>query len=80
MQLSFGNMTMKLNIFNIAKQPHNADDGIVDVDLIEALIDNTFVSNLSDDLLQTYLTHLVLILILTDRLMRSTSCLTQHHP
>ncbi|KAH9780933.1 hypothetical protein KPL71_008264 [Citrus sinensis] len=51
MQLSFGNMTMELNIFNIAKQPHNADDGIVDVDLIEALVDNTFLSNLSDDLL-----------------------------
>ena len=57
MQLSFGNITMELNIFNIVKQPHNADDGIVDVDLIEALIDNTFVSNLSDDPLQTYLTH-----------------------
>ena len=26
MQLSFGNMTMELNIFNIAKQPHNTDD------------------------------------------------------
>ncbi|KAH9670818.1 hypothetical protein KPL70_017120 [Citrus sinensis] len=57
MQLSFGNMTIELNIFNIAKQPHNADDGIVDVDLIEALIYNTFVSNLSDDPLQTCLTH-----------------------
>ncbi|KAH9793150.1 hypothetical protein KPL71_004433 [Citrus sinensis] len=57
MQLSFGNMTMELNIFNIVKQPHNADDGIVDVDLIEALVDNTFVSNLSDDPLQTCLTH-----------------------
>ena len=38
MQLSFGNMTMELNIFNIAKQPHNADDGIIDVDLIELLM------------------------------------------
>ncbi|KAH9744111.1 hypothetical protein KPL70_003549 [Citrus sinensis] len=57
MQLSFGNMTMELNIFNIAKQPHNADDGIVDVDLIDTLVDNTFLSNLSDDLLQTCLTH-----------------------
>ncbi|KAK9187457.1 hypothetical protein WN944_018852 [Citrus x changshan-huyou] len=57
MQLSFGNMTMELNIFNIAKQPHNADDGIVDVDLIEALVDDTFLSNLSDDPLQTCLTH-----------------------
>ena len=52
MQLSFGNMTMELNIFNIAKQPHNVDDGIVDVDLIETLVDDTFLSNLSDDLLQ----------------------------
>ena len=50
-------MTMELNIFNIAKQPHNTDDEIVDVDLIEALVDNTFDSNLSDDHLQTYLTH-----------------------
>ena len=57
MQLSFGNMTMELNIFNIAKQPHNADDGIVEVDLIEALVDNTYLSNLSDDHLQTCLTH-----------------------
>ncbi|KAH9735065.1 hypothetical protein KPL71_017621 [Citrus sinensis] len=56
-QLSFGNMTMELNIFNIAKQPHNADDGIVDVDLIETIVDNTFLSNLSDDPLQTCLTH-----------------------
>ncbi|KAH9744096.1 hypothetical protein KPL70_003541 [Citrus sinensis] len=57
MQLSFGKMTMELNIFNIVKQPHSADNGIVDVDLIEALVHNIFVSNFSDDPLQTYLTH-----------------------
>ncbi|KAH9769590.1 hypothetical protein KPL71_012072 [Citrus sinensis] len=57
MQLSFGNMTMDLNIFNISKQPHNADDEIVELDLIEALVDNTFLSNLSDYPLQTCLTH-----------------------
>ena len=39
-------MTMELNIFNIAKQPHNADDGIVDVDLIEEIVDNTFFQTL----------------------------------
>ena len=50
-------MTMELNIFNIDKQPHSADDGIIDVDLIEALVDDTFVLNLSDDPLQTCLTH-----------------------
>ena len=57
MQLSFDNMTVELNIFNIAKQPHNADNEIVVVDLIEEIIDNTFLSNLSDDPLQTCLTH-----------------------
>ena len=46
MQLSFGNMTMELNIFNITKQPHSADDGIVDVDLIETIVDNTFLQSL----------------------------------
>ena len=50
-------MTMELNIFNIAKQPHNAGDEIADVDLIEEIVDNTFLSNLSDDPLQTCLTH-----------------------
>ena len=57
MQLSFGNKAMELNTFNIAKQPNNAGDRIVDVDLIEALVDNTFLSNLSDHPLQTCLTH-----------------------
>ena len=42
MQLSFGNMTIELNIFNIAKQPYNANDEIVGVDLIEEIVDNTF--------------------------------------
>ncbi|KAH9698867.1 hypothetical protein KPL71_024159 [Citrus sinensis] len=42
MQLSFDNITMELNIFNIAKQPHNADDRIVNVDLIETLVDLDF--------------------------------------
>ena len=50
-------MIMELNTFNIAKQPHNVDDGIVDADLIEEIIDNAFLSNFSDDHLQTCLTH-----------------------
>ena len=60
MQLSFGNMTIELNIFNIAKQLHNADDRIVYMDLIEELVDNYFLSNLNDDPLQTCLTHFTL--------------------
>ena len=39
-------MTMELNIFNITKQPLNANDGIVDVDLIEEIVDNTFFQTL----------------------------------
>ena len=76
MQLSFGNMTMELNIFNIAKQPHNADDGIIDVDLIETIVDNTFLSNLSDDSLQICLTHFGFDFDID----RSVEDLTQHHP
>ena len=57
MQLSFGNMTMELNIFNISKQPPNKNEWTVDVDLIDELVDHTFHSILSDDLVQTCLTH-----------------------
>ena len=48
---------MELNIFNIVKQPYNADDGIVNVDLIEKLVDTTFLLNLSDDKYKKYLTQ-----------------------
>ena len=39
MQLSFANMNMELNNFKIIKQPHHANEGIVDVDLIKELVD-----------------------------------------
>ena len=57
MQLSYGNMIKELNIFNIAKQPQNKDNGIVDVYLIEKLVDCIFSFNLNDDSLKTCLTH-----------------------
>lgn len=57
MQLSFDNMTMELNIFNIVKQTPHKDKGIIDVDLIEELIDHTCLFSLSDDLVQICLTH-----------------------
>ena len=79
MQLSFGNMTIELNIFNIAKQPHNADDEIVDVDLIEEIIDNTFLTNLSDDPLQIYLTQFCLDFDI-DRLVDEVSVLLDSTP
>ena len=36
MELSFGNMTMQLNIFNVPKQTQD-DDEVVEVDMIEAI-------------------------------------------
>lgn len=55
--MSFGNITIELNIFNIAKQPRDRDEGSIDVDLIEELVYHSFPSNLSDDSLQKYLTY-----------------------
>ena len=47
-QLSFANMTIKLNMLNIAKQPYDPDEEIVYMDLIKELVNHT-PSNLSDD-------------------------------
>lgn len=56
MQLSFGKMTMKLNIFNIPNEAQE-DDEITEVDVIEVKVDDSFIFNYSDVLLKTYLTH-----------------------
>ncbi|KAH9750930.1 hypothetical protein KPL71_014077 [Citrus sinensis] len=48
MQLSFGNMTMELNIFNVPKQAQE-DDEVVEVDMIEASIDDSLISNHRDN-------------------------------
>lgn len=61
MLLSFGNMTMELNIFNISKQPYDREDGVADVDVIKESIDHTLPSNFSDDLLQEWLKHFGLV-------------------
>jgi len=46
MKLSFGNMTLEKNIFNICKQPGD-DNDLQEVDLIEELVHNQFESTLS---------------------------------
>ena len=61
MLLSFGNMTMEFNIFNISKQPHDGEDGVANVDVIKDSIDHTLPSNFSDDLLQEWLKHFGLV-------------------
>ncbi|VVA39437.1 PREDICTED: LOW QUALITY PROTEIN, partial [Prunus dulcis] len=52
MQLSFGNMTLELNIFNICKQPANNEDVDKEVYMIEIIVQNCFNSYFSSDPLQ----------------------------
>jgi hypothetical protein len=46
MKLSFGNMTLEMNIFNICKQPGD-DNDLQEVDLIEILVNGQFGSTFS---------------------------------
>jgi len=46
MKLSFGNMTLEMNIFNICKQPGD-DNDLREVDFIEELVYDQFESTLS---------------------------------
>jgi hypothetical protein len=46
MKLSFGNMTLEMNIFNICKQPGD-DNDIEEVDVIEELVYDQFESTMS---------------------------------
>jgi hypothetical protein len=46
MKLSFGNMTLKMNVFNICKQPGD-DNDLQDVDFIEKLVYDQLESTLS---------------------------------
>ena len=56
MQLSFGNMTMELNIFNVTKQPHEEDE-FFKANMIEELVEDLFIYNHTDDPLEACLTH-----------------------
>lgn len=56
MQLSFGNMTTELNIFNVTKQPQEEDE-FVEANMIEELLEDSFISNHTDDPLEACLTH-----------------------
>jgi hypothetical protein len=46
MKLSFGNMTLEMNIFNICKQPED-DNDLQEADLIEELVYDQFESTVS---------------------------------
>jgi len=53
MKLSFGNMTLEMNIFNICKQPGDYND-LQEVDFIEELVYDQFESTLIEDLQMIY--------------------------
>lgn len=49
-------MTKELNIFNATKQPHEEDE-FIDANMIEELVEDSFISKHSDDPLEICLTH-----------------------
>ena len=56
MKISFGNMTVELNIFDISKQvPENED--ICEVNMIGSLVHDTFIQSKCEDPLKACLTH-----------------------
>ncbi|KAL2455769.1 reverse transcriptase [Abeliophyllum distichum] len=56
MQLSFGNMMTEFNVFNVNKQLQDNED-VADVDMIETLDDDSFVSTNCDNALNMCLTR-----------------------
>ncbi|XP_026451158.1 uncharacterized protein LOC113351376 [Papaver somniferum] len=56
LKLSFGNMTVELNVFNISQQPIDCDDGeLHEINMIESLIQDSLPDILSVDPLQAFL-------------------------
>jgi hypothetical protein len=59
MKLSFGNMSLDINIFSIPKQPTWEDDDILESDMIDALVQEEFNQSYSDDPLESCLVNSV---------------------
>ena len=55
MKISFGNMTVELNIFDISKQVPDKED-ICEVNMIESLVHDTFIQSRCEDPLKACLT------------------------
>ena len=58
MQLTFGSMSLELNIFHVAKQPHE-DNECAYVNLIEAMVQEEFNNNCFPDPLEALLNNYV---------------------
>ena len=58
MKISFGNMTVELNIFDISKQVlDNDNEDICEVNMIGSLVHDTFLQSSCEDPLKACLTH-----------------------
>ena len=64
-QMSFGNMTLELNIFDLCKQPREVDEEIHEINLIESFVEETFPSTLYSDPLEACVAHSHLISMMT---------------
>lgn len=42
MKLSFGNMTLELNVFHISRQARDSNDEVEEVNLIETVVEDMF--------------------------------------
>ena len=57
MKLSFGNMSLDINIFSIPKQPTWEDDDIQETDMIETIVQEEFNKSHPDDPLESCLVN-----------------------
>ncbi|KAJ8629808.1 hypothetical protein MRB53_023131 [Persea americana] len=57
MQISFGTMTVQVNIFNVSKQPTDEDDGVFEVSYINELVENHLPHFKLEDPLEACLAH-----------------------
>ena len=62
MQLTFGSMTLELNIFHVPKQPHE-DDDCAYVNLIGVVVQEEFNKNCFSDSLELFLIILLVFMI-----------------
>ena len=57
MQISFGTMTVQVNIFNVSKQPPDDDDGVLEISYIHELVENHLPQLKLEDPLEACLAH-----------------------
>ena len=57
LQISFGTMTVQVNIFNVRKQPPDKDDGVFEVNYIHELAENHMLQLNFKDPLEAFLAH-----------------------